>query len=85
MRQLGDDVGRRWSHEQEVRTIGQFDVSRLPSFLLIIQVANDRVTRHCFERQGGDEPEGIPGHDDVHRVSGPRQQARKIDCLVSGY
>ena len=82
--QFGDGVGGGRGDEEQIGLVGQFNVGGLPSFRFVVKVGDDRMTREGFEGQGGDEAEGVGGHDDGNVASVLDQQAGQIGGFIGG-
>ena len=71
-------------NQQQIRAVGQGDVTRAPIFLFGKKICCDRIFAECLQRERADEFLSGCGHDGKDVVSTFYEQAGQISGFVSG-
>jgi hypothetical protein len=84
VRELGDEVrGGRRDHQQ-VRAIGELDVTGPPILLFIVETRHDRILGERLQSEWRDELGRVLRHDDKKFVALFDEQAGELGRFVSG-
>ncbi len=66
MHQAGDEIGRRWRHQDRVRVAAEINVRHVVGHARIPQIRPHRVPRQCLEGHRRDEARAPLGQHDMH-------------------
>ena len=84
VRELGDNVRRRRCDEEEIRSIGQLDVTGPPIFLFIKKTGHDRIFRERLQSERGNELGRVLRHHDENLMALFDEQTGELGRFVSG-
>ena len=84
MGEAAEDIGSGRGHEEEIRLVGEFDMTRFPGLFFVFQRDEDCVAGKCLEREGGDELGGGAGHHRMDAVAGLGEARGEFCGLVGG-
>ena len=66
MSELSDTVRAGWSDQQEVRSVSQIDMARLPTLALLPNIGGDWITRKCLQGTWLNKAAGTRRHNRKH-------------------
>src|SRR5437867_7103708 len=82
VREFGDDVRCCWRDQQQVRAIGELDVSGSPAFLFIEEAGGHRILRKRLQSERRNKFSRVLCHHDKNFVALFDQQTRELSRLV---
>ena len=82
--EAGQRGGGGGCDEQQVGAIGQLDVARTQSGLLVEDIGGDGIFAQRLQGERSDEALRGAGHDDMDVVAAFDEQAREVGGFVSG-
>src|ERR1700730_15628385 len=84
VREFGDDVRGGGGNQEQVRTIGEIDVTGSPAFFFVIEARHHRIFGKRLQRQRRNEFSRILRHDDKNFVALFDEQTSQLSRFIRG-